>query len=181
MSAPVRVGGLVPAVGVVRRLRALAALGWPAELLADRLGEPVRLSENVEVVDAALAGRVRRLYDELSMTPGPSSVARGEATAAGWVPPLAWDEDDLDDPEAAPVPGAVASRDTSALGLVGVFEDFEWCITTGEHPSRAAARCGRTLAAITRAAQRAGRSDLAAPGAREVMHERRASARTETL
>lgn len=99
---------LVPALGTVRRLRALMALGWPSPQLAGRTGmateQVLRLvAGGRERVRRGTAAAVARLYDELSMRPGPSTRTRLRATARGWMPPLAWDEDSLDDPAAVPV------------------------------------------------------------------------------
>ncbi|WP_295694431.1 hypothetical protein, partial [Lapillicoccus sp.] len=46
--------------------------------------------------------QVRQVYDRLSMTPGPSPTARARAAARGYAPPLAWDDDTIDDPRALP-------------------------------------------------------------------------------
>ena len=53
-------------------------------------------------VQRRTAEKVARLYDELSMVAGPSTRATTEAKRKGWAPPLAWDEEDLDDPAAKP-------------------------------------------------------------------------------
>jgi hypothetical protein len=97
----------IDSTGTGRRLRALAAIGWTSEVIADKLGvtpSPVRdLSRQVRpLVTRTTAAKVAALYDELSMIPGPSTSAAKRARAKGWVPPLGWDDDDLDDPNAAP-------------------------------------------------------------------------------
>lgn len=99
---------VVDATGTRRRLRALAALGWPMVILAAQLGyrEAQAVSRLCQPgttrVNVATAAAVRRLYDQLSMTPGPSPRARATAARSGWLPPLAWDDADLDNPAAAP-------------------------------------------------------------------------------
>ncbi len=45
---------------------------------------------------------ISELYDRLSMTPGPSPQTRGWAKTLGYAPPLAWDEDTIDDPRSRP-------------------------------------------------------------------------------
>lgn len=101
------VPALVESLGVRRRLHALAAIGWSAEDIAVRLGKSrcavsrLRNSRDRFVL-CSVAESVRRIYDELSMTPGPSSSARTRARRKGWPPPLAWDEDKIDDPDARP-------------------------------------------------------------------------------
>lgn len=97
----------LPSTGTARRLRALMALGWPARELAARLGcTAARVSALARpdrpVVFASTAARVTALYDDLSMTVGPSAITRVRGQRAGWPPPLAWDDADLDDPATAP-------------------------------------------------------------------------------
>lgn len=97
----------IDAVGTRRRIQALAAIGWSLAYQAERLG---RAPSNYRAILAkrsvavATARAVRDLYDELSMTPAPASygasVARGRARRRGWLPPLAWDDDLLDVPDA---------------------------------------------------------------------------------
>lgn len=93
----------VPSAGTVRRLQALQALGWSASFLADELG--VHRSRINQIMKSArvepdTAERVKDVYKRLSMTPGPSSYARTWAAKMGYLPPLAWDDDHIDDPAA---------------------------------------------------------------------------------
>ena len=95
-------GRSVQGHGTARRLQALVAIGWSQAYLASRLGwaegnfttllkpTPVKLST---------AWKVRQLYEELSSTPGPSVRARNHAVKRGYLPPAAWDDDYIDDPE----------------------------------------------------------------------------------
>lgn len=106
-------------VGVTRRVRALACLGWSVTEIAAAAGV------NVDTVKEVRRGERRELhtagpalvaaYDALSMrTPSPltrqdrSAVTqvRNRAARAGWAPPLAWDDDTIDDPAATPDLGA---------------------------------------------------------------------------
>ncbi len=98
-------------VGTQRRLQALAALGWTASSLAPHLFvSPERLHrwlDGTETIPAWAWTPTSRLYERQSM---PMQLPRGEtaerarheALARGWVPPLAWDDDVLDDPEGEP-------------------------------------------------------------------------------
>lgn len=101
--------GLVDATGTARRLRALVALGWPRAHLERHLGISSRTAwlltaapQAPDMVTVSTREAVRSLYDELSLTiPGPSRAAtraRRIAAARGWPPPLAWDDDVIDDP-----------------------------------------------------------------------------------
>lgn len=97
---------LVPAVGTIRRVRALARLGWTfAHIIAAGGSAIHRLDQlkNQEWVTERFAAAVHTAYEALSMTPGPSKYTAGRAARAGWAPPLAWDDDTIDDPDAQPV------------------------------------------------------------------------------
>lgn len=100
----------VDSIGTARRLQALAAIGWSLDELTMYLGWPKGSVQNRRTarwptVTRATADRVARVYDELSMTPGPSSRARDLAVRRGWSPPLAWNDDEIDDPAAKPAVG----------------------------------------------------------------------------
>lgn len=100
--------GIICATGSARRLRALVAIGWPLRDLAVEYGGEARAiferitSGRQTTVEAATARRIAELFDRLQLTPGPSELSRQRAFVKGWAPPLAWDEDDLDDPDAQP-------------------------------------------------------------------------------
>lgn len=97
----------VDGAGTRRRLQALCALGWSISAQARRIGwEPTNLwvlAQGRPQVVARTARLVREAYNELSMTPAPpgasSTRARRMATAKGWLPPLAWDDDLIDLPD----------------------------------------------------------------------------------
>jgi hypothetical protein len=104
---------LVSSLGSLRRLQALVVIGWSQNKLASklRMGQRnfCRLMRSTHVT-AATALRIRVLFDELWDQQPPAETgpqrcaiarARNHAAAAGWVSPLAWDED-LDDPRARP-------------------------------------------------------------------------------
>ena len=100
----------VPAVGTVRRLRALVALGYSPNALGKKLtmavgGVRELLEAGHAAVDVAAARRITALFDELQMQPGPSAAAREHATERGWAAPLAWDEHSIDNPTAEPQRG----------------------------------------------------------------------------
>lgn len=101
----------VPAVGTVRRLRALIALGYTAVDLAEHL--PLNFQsvqriacQNPEYVTNEVARATVALYDRLSLVvPADTWVhrrAKRTAIKRGWVPPLAWDDATIDDSEAQP-------------------------------------------------------------------------------
>lgn len=100
--------GDVPACGAIRRVRALYALGHfnreialVAGVSRDTIGYLAAgkwLTLRVSADDG-----IRAAYDQMSMRAGTSWKTRGLAVRSGWVPPLAWDEDTIDDPSAEPV------------------------------------------------------------------------------
>lgn len=95
--------------GTMRRLRALQRMGWPGPVIAERLGVKVGTIYTVCLrggghgrVSFAFAAKVRALYDEISHLPGPSKAAAVKARNRGYPSPMAWDDDTIDDPAAAP-------------------------------------------------------------------------------
>lgn len=110
-AAPFRLaspGARVSSVGTVRRLRALAVIGYTNAYIAERLGLADRCGLNKLIagrhahVTASRAAAVSELFDELWDKPGPSDRARRWAAKHGWAPPMAWDDDSIDYPSAQP-------------------------------------------------------------------------------
>lgn len=97
-------GQLIPNVGCRRRIRALLALGWTHAELTQRSGvlTALKLSQAGDYVTADVHRKIAELYDALSMTLGPSERTRHRAAKWGYAPPLAWDEETIDDPGARP-------------------------------------------------------------------------------
>jgi hypothetical protein len=104
--------GYVEGTATFRRLQALQALGFTQKFLSDRLGSHDKHLdlEQPRMVRAAFVEDVRRLYDELwdqdparfGLRPSAITVARNRAAANGWPPPLAWDDDEIENPNAQP-------------------------------------------------------------------------------
>ncbi len=95
----------VDATGTRRRLQALAAVGWSLAEQSRRLGWHESTAHRVasrQWVWVETAEKVRGLYDELAMTPGTNRRARNDAARKGWPPPLAWSDEEIDDPDATP-------------------------------------------------------------------------------
>jgi hypothetical protein len=120
--------GYIDGTGTRRRVQALAAIGWPAHLLAAELGladgRSVRQLGNGRKVTPAVAARVRQLYDRLSMTPGPSAVSRRRAEAAGWAPPLAWEYRNIDAPKSRPARWAELEHEPDEISIGHVCAGF---------------------------------------------------------
>lgn len=103
--------GFVPAVGSVRRIQALIAIGHTQVSLAERIGLTDTwlyqlLNGRLTQVCMTTARGIDTLFRELQLEiPAPSpaaTAARNRAKHKGWLPPLAWDEDTIDDPDAKP-------------------------------------------------------------------------------
>ena len=101
--APGRGDDLAPRLGAHRRVQGLRAMGYPVECLAGELGvsraDLIKLGTHGTMC-AGLWRAIEELYDRWSMTPGPSDSVARQARAAGAVPPLGWDDDEIDDPRA---------------------------------------------------------------------------------
>lgn len=137
----------VPALGARRRIRALLALGWTHQQLysASGIRTAVALHQAGEWVTARKFRAIDRLYEQLSMTPGPSAATRARARRLGYPPPLAWD--DVDDPSAVPDVGVpVRGIDLS---------EVDWLLTQGHTLDQAAVRLGVTRSAVEHARSRA--------------------------
>lgn len=94
----------VPRVGAQRRIQALLAIGWTHAHMRAESGvlTHVLLAQAGEWVTQRNHNRVRAMYERLSMTPGPSDLTRARAARRGYAPPLAWDDDMIDDPRCQP-------------------------------------------------------------------------------
>lgn len=100
---PSRGRDLTPAVGAHRRLRALNAMGYGDGLLAARLGVDIDVVTGMptkSLIPSGLWKAIAGIYDELSMHPGPDAEIRDRSRADGVVPPLGWDDDEIDNPKA---------------------------------------------------------------------------------
>lgn len=124
-------GARVDSTGAARRIQALVALGWSQSKIAARLGilrgNFTDLAQGRRGITVAHDQAVRALYDEWSMKLPPAdnhrdkiaaNRSRNYAKLRGWLPPLAWDDELLDDPAARPLAGA---RDEADLDEAAVL------------------------------------------------------------
>jgi hypothetical protein len=106
MSAPPSGGQYIDATGSARRLRGLQAIGHTTYAIAD--GTNTTRSLIIPILDGrplirrALADRITAGYRVMSQTPGSAARSINRAKARGWAPPAAWDDDQIDDPNAHP-------------------------------------------------------------------------------
>jgi hypothetical protein len=115
---------LVPRVGTIRRIRALQRMGWSSAELTPAIG--VKMSSLLidnPLMTKRLADKVAEVYDDLSMKTGPNARTRSIATRAGWPPPLAWDDETIDDPNAVPDPGKESGRRNFLLEEIEFMRD----------------------------------------------------------
>jgi len=104
----------IDATGTKRRLQALVALGWSRQKLAESFGADRSCIGRYMVrdrVQASTALAVKDLYDRMWDTAPPeetrwdraaAAAARNYAADRGWVKPMAWDDETIDDPAAKP-------------------------------------------------------------------------------
>jgi len=104
----------VDGTGTRRRIQALHALGFSNAYIAGRLGvnkANFRRSSNSKQVTVKRACEVREIYEELwDKHPDVSTVEKRRAVTAtkrwalknDWPPPMAWDDDHIDNPKAKP-------------------------------------------------------------------------------
>lgn len=145
----------VSTIGIIRRRQALAALGWGLDDLAPHLQvaslSAVSYMVRRDSVTRATFDRWVAAYERLSMTPGPSVKTRQRALRMGWAPPLAWDDETIDDPSAVPDWGEV-SPPRIDLAEVDHLE------LGGCHITEIARRMGVSVKGIEKARQKAGRA-----------------------
>lgn len=162
---PVRFGhpnGRVPALGAARRIQALCAIGYSMEDIGARIGVHrtnigMYASGKWQLMSRRLFTAVLDLYEDCWDQPGGNERAARKAAERGWVPPLAWDDDALDDPAAVPDTGKRTRR------ADGQFENLEWLLSAGVGWEEACRRAGySSLHGVKRAAHAKGRQDLVA-------------------
>lgn len=103
----------ITAIGLQRRLQALSAIGWSMKVIADQYGiwaDPLcslRRRANPKAVKLEFARVIVRIYDDLSMKLPPAGISadrtRMLAAQHGYLSPLAWEDETIDDPAAKPV------------------------------------------------------------------------------
>lgn len=160
--------GSVPNIGTRRRIQALMAMGWRHQDLTPLLG-----FNSGNVVHQAGNWITRRkheatkgVYDRLWNQRGPATrISLARVAKAGYAPPLAWDDDSIDDPNAEPDLGAkVYAQGRPPAGAIrrseAIVEDVEFLLNDGHTWSTIPDRLGTTPAALDRQLHREGRSDL---------------------
>ena len=104
MSSEDEAHEMVDATGTRRRLQALLANGHRAKDLVAALGVHTSCQRIIrsEKVSAVIRDSVTQLYGELENRVGPSDLARERYRGLGYLSPMWWDPDIIDDPDAEP-------------------------------------------------------------------------------
>jgi hypothetical protein len=160
-------GTEISALGTRRRLHALMWLGYSPAAMERYIGIDKSLIwrwARGDKVTRITAARVRRLYDQLSMTPlDPTTKnekvsvnkTRANARRAGFHGPAAWWGLDIDDPDVEPI----TDGDPEEPGWV--VEELAHLRDLGESATAAAAAIGHSRSSLTQIARRYKRPDLA--------------------
>lgn len=97
----------VPAIGTRRRLWALGWMGWPLPVIAREAGLHKQTLQMIrsgyhDTCESRVHAAVAAFYDAHADTDGGDYRARARARNRGVPPPIAWDDDTIDDPDAQP-------------------------------------------------------------------------------
>lgn len=129
---------VIDGTGTRRRLQALTRMGWTGTDLMGRLGKSPSYSSHMlrsDVVERRTAKQVQDLYDELwDQTPPDTTGSRRAKLRAernGWPPPLAWDDESIDNPDHEPDQGAEPRKRPPAERLEPAVVD---AAINGERP-----------------------------------------------
>ena len=160
---------LIDPTGTLRRVRALATVGWTWTGMAQYVEGWCRSTferlDQKERVTASLARAVRDMYDEVSghpaerygITPWIAERARTRARRAGWPDPTFWEDyGGIDDPNAPETEPAQTTPRYLAL-----YEDWLWLERQGYTRRQAAERLGVDYPAFERAIIRGQRVERA--------------------
>ncbi|MEV8610193.1 hypothetical protein AB0383_20090 [Amycolatopsis sp. NPDC051373] len=144
-------GANVDATGSRRRVQALASRGWSLPQIAARLGvDPTSLrvhQPNRRFIQKRNADAIKAVYDELWDQDPPTGTtqelrvaryAKTWARKSGFMPPGAWDDDTIDDPDAQPDIGEKVRANANAR------EEIVWLRSFGKTNEQIALHMGKT-------------------------------------
>jgi hypothetical protein len=99
-------GQFIDATGSIRRVRALHAIGHTALVIADAAqthrSRILPLLDGYPRLRRSLAIRIESAYSQLAERPGDNARARNRSQRERWAPPICWNDDTIDDPNAHP-------------------------------------------------------------------------------
>lgn len=162
----------VGVTGTQRRLQALQAVGWsPLLIAADLTATANYLSKisrgRVPKVTVRTAISVRDVYERLWAAEPPQATQmertiatrmRRKAARNGWAPPMAWDDETIDDPAAKPE----GVSKPNAIRRLPCSEELQWLLDQGESPEALAMRFKVHVKTIYSAQFRASKRKAAA-------------------
>lgn len=159
----------VPDFGAKRRLHALNAIGHNAATIATAMGEDVTpaIPRNIANNPGRWISRLNyertlRAYAALWDQPGTCPRVRGQARRFGYAPPMAWDDDTIDNPLATPHLGEAGPL-RAGRPIDDLLEDLQFLLH--HEPTATADYLAQRLgfadrSGIQNALARAGRRDL---------------------
>ncbi|WNM72270.1 helix-turn-helix DNA binding domain protein [Arthrobacter phage Gusanita] len=157
----------VPSIGTHRRLQALLTMGWRHQDLSPLLGfESGVVLYQKGAVTFRKHEATKRVYDQLWNKRGPADLRTMRVVAkAGYAPPLAWDDDKIDDPNGQPDLGArIYAQGRVPEGALhksdADVENVEFLVREGLNWETIAARLSMKPISLERAMARKGRGDL---------------------
>lgn len=190
---PAPADGLMPAIGTKRRLQALVANGWPQTWLATRIGWTSAnfnqlVKDDRPNVNARTHHAVTTLYNELWNQQPPTdttdqqrrvTIARTTARKHGYVPPLAWDDDTIDNPDATPA-GIYKPVSTRVMSTDDLADDVTVMLDRGTPPQSIAEHYGISPEALRQRFYRNGHHELARVFNTEALRQRNAARKQRT-
>ncbi len=136
----------VPAVGGVRRLHGLMRMGYTRLQVAELTGwSPRSLDKMCEKghCSIGLHMALKRVADQLGHEPGPSKWAASIAKGRGYIPLWAWDEDNIDGPDAVPNLGEIEENRSNVI-----VSEARFLASYGASREEIARRLGVTVATL---------------------------------
>ncbi|MBT2566622.1 hypothetical protein J7I84_08960 [Arthrobacter sp. ISL-85] len=161
--------GFVPNIGGRRRIQALMAMGWRHQDLTPLLGINTAniVHQEGQWFTKQKHDAIKELYDRIWNQRGPASkISISRIAKAGYAPPLAWDDETIDDPNATPDLGASVAegRGRPTEGTIrrsdALTEDVEFLIGEGCSWEAITERLGVNPVTLDRMLHRADRADL---------------------
>lgn len=139
-------GAIRPALGYIRRVRALYAIGHNHQTIADAADlDPSTICDLAAAahtyVRPCVTAGITAAYAALANTPGNNTRSRERATREDWASPDYWDDDDFDNPDF--VPATVTSIGKHAESRI-VADEIRHLASFGISEHEIARRVGRS-------------------------------------
>lgn len=163
-------GTPIDGTGTRRRIQSLVAVGWSVDAVAVTAGVSnwaLHRCLREELTTARTATLVRAAYDQMWDTCPPvgtkgqrivAARSRARAEREGWVRPMAWSDDEIDNPSATPDGMSVEANKVKKLPD---SDELLWLVELGETDEAIAMRFGVKVKGVRQARHRA-RAEAAA-------------------